>query len=175
MFYALNVGSVIITQLTLKHRDGTFLPVNFLYRPQYQELICSEGIIRLIYCISTIYLPFSDMLFRISINFKQVQDIRDAALDKSNWIDAVTVRRSQQLPANTDWGTRSREIFLLQFTSLTGNRKVESRDYMRRQTVSWSTWELITKLPGRNVSHMSPVPTVLITSLSTEQSLYTTN
>ena len=32
------------------------------------------------------------MLFRISINFKQVQDIRDAALDKSNWIDAVTVR-----------------------------------------------------------------------------------
>ena len=105
------------SQLTLKHRDGTFFPLNFLYRPQYQELICSEGIIRLIYCISTIYLPFSDMLFRISINFKQVQDIRDAALDKSNWLDAVTVRWSQQLPVKT--GTRSREIFsFLQFTSV---------------------------------------------------------
>ena len=30
------------------------------------------------------------MLFRISINFKQVQDIRDAALDRSNSIEAVT-------------------------------------------------------------------------------------
>ena len=46
------------------------------------------------------------MLFRISINFKQVQDIRDAALDKSNWIDAVTCieyNRPSQLEPGMEW------------------------------------------------------------------------
>ena len=70
---------------------------SFYHLSLYQGLIGVKYAFQFhIFCISSIYLPFSDKLFRISINFKQVQDFRDAALDKSNSIDAGTCNRPSE-------------------------------------------------------------------------------